>query len=162
VYQLGILSLSCSQYSQTICWRGWDDNACLGVRNNSIEAWPNFLVWSSLWYCIVSPLLQTNTRQQTNQNLMLWFHRLKEVQKIKKNYRTVGEWQHCNPIQGQNRARTGFSLCTNSQGKTCFHYREPLFSLQGTCIHYRDFPVRISTQGDPCNHYREWVCSVPL
>ena len=33
VYQLGILSLSCSQYSQTICWWGWDDNACLGVRN---------------------------------------------------------------------------------------------------------------------------------
>ena len=100
------------------------------------------------------------TRQQTNQNLiMLWFHRLKEVQKIKKIYRTVGEWQHCNPIQGQNRARTGFSLCTNSQGKTCFHYREPLFSLQGPCIHYREFPVRISTQGNPCNHYREWVCS---
>ena len=33
VYQLGILSLSCSQYSQTICWHGWDDNACLGVRS---------------------------------------------------------------------------------------------------------------------------------
>ena len=47
VYQLGILSLSCSQYSQTICWRGWDDNACLGVRNtSSIGAWPNSLVWS--------------------------------------------------------------------------------------------------------------------
>ena len=60
VYQLGILSLSCSQYSQTICWCGWDDNACVGVRNNSIGAWPNFLVWSSPWYCRVSPLLQTN------------------------------------------------------------------------------------------------------
>ena len=58
------------------------------------------------------------------------------------------------------RARTGFSLCSKfSQGKTCFHYREPLFSLQGSCIHYRDFPVRITTQGDPCSHYREWVCS---
>ena len=33
VYQLGIQSLSCSQYSQTICWRRWDDNACLGARN---------------------------------------------------------------------------------------------------------------------------------
>ena len=33
VYQLSILSLSCSQYSQTICLSGWDDNACLGVRN---------------------------------------------------------------------------------------------------------------------------------
>ena len=38
VYQLGILSLSCSQYS----WRGWDDNR------------------RPPWYCIVSPLLQTN------------------------------------------------------------------------------------------------------
>ena len=25
---------------------GWDDNASLGVRSNSIGAWPNFLVWS--------------------------------------------------------------------------------------------------------------------
>ena len=27
------------------------------------------------------------------------------------------------------------------------YYREPLFSLQGPCIHYREFPVRITTQG---------------
>ena len=27
------------------------------------------------------------------------------------------------------------------QGKPCFHYREPLFSLQGPCFHCRDFPV---------------------
>ena len=68
---------------------------------------------------------------------------------------------HCNPVQGQYRARTGFSLCSKfSQGKPCFHYREPLFSLQGPCIHYREFPVRITTQGNPCSHYREWVCSV--
>jgi hypothetical protein len=61
VCQLGILSLSCSQYSQTICWRGWDDNACLGVRNtSSIGALPNSLDRRPLWYCIVSPLLQTN------------------------------------------------------------------------------------------------------
>ena len=31
------------------------------------------------------------------------------------------------------------------QGKTCFHYREPLFSLQGPCFHYRDFPVNPCT-----------------
>jgi hypothetical protein len=44
VHQLGILSLSCSQYSQSICWCGWDDSTCLGVRNtSSIGAWPNFL-----------------------------------------------------------------------------------------------------------------------
>ena len=64
------------------------------------------------------------------------------------------------PLQDHYRARTGFSLCRKfSQGKTCFHYREPLFSLQGPCIHYREFPVRITTQGNPCSHYREWVCS---
>ena len=61
VYQLGILSLSCSQYSQTICWRGWDDNACLGARNTcSIGAWSNSLDKRPPWYCIVSPLVQTN------------------------------------------------------------------------------------------------------
>ena len=32
-----------------------------------------------------------------------------------------------------------------SQGKPCFHYREPLFSLQGPCFHYRDFPVNPCT-----------------
>ena len=32
VYQLGILSLSCSQHSQTICLSRWDYNACIGVR----------------------------------------------------------------------------------------------------------------------------------
>ena len=31
------------------------------------------------------------------------------------------------------------------KGKTCFHYREPLFSLQGPCFHYRDFPVNHCT-----------------
>ena len=31
------------------------------------------------------------------------------------------------------------------QGKTCFHYREPLFSLQGPCFHYRDFFVNPCT-----------------
>jgi hypothetical protein len=54
VYQLGILSLSCSQYSQTICWRGSDDNTCPGVRNtSSIGAWPNSLDRRPPWYCIV-------------------------------------------------------------------------------------------------------------
>ena len=54
----------------------------------------------------------------------------------------------------------GFSLCSkSSQGKTCFHYRELLLSLQESCICYRDFSVRITTQEDPCSHYREWVCS---
>ena len=33
---------------------------------------------------------------------------------------------HCNPVQGQYRARTRFSLCSiSTQGKTCFHCRVP-------------------------------------
>ena len=51
---------------------------------------------------------------------------------------------HCNSVQGQYRARTGFSLCSKfSQGKTCFHYREPLFSLQ----------FLYSLQGISCENY---------
>ena len=53
VYQLSILSLSCSQYSQTICWCQWDDKACLGVRNTSIiGAWPNSLDQRPPWYSV--------------------------------------------------------------------------------------------------------------
>ena len=41
-------------------------------------------------------------------------------------------WLQCNPIQGQYRARTEISLWSfPTQGKTFYHYREPLFSLQG-------------------------------
>jgi hypothetical protein len=69
VYQLGILSLSCSQYSQTICWHGWDDNPCLGVRNtSSIGAWPNSLDRIPPQYCIVSLLLQTKVNIHLVQN----------------------------------------------------------------------------------------------
>ena len=32
-----------------------------------------------------------------------------------------------------------------SQGKACFLFREPLFSLQGAFFHYRDFPVNPCT-----------------
>jgi hypothetical protein len=32
-----------------------------------------------------------------------------------------------------------------SQGKTFFHYRESLFSLQGSCFHCKDFPVNPCT-----------------
>ena len=64
---------------------------------------------------------------------------------------------HTRPVQGQNRV---FPVYSFSQGKTCFHYRGTLFSLQGPCFHYREFPVRKCTQGKPCFNYREWVCSV--
>ena len=41
---------------------GWDDNVCLGVRNNSIGAWSNFLVWSCA-VILVSPLLKNKTKK---------------------------------------------------------------------------------------------------
>ena len=31
------------------------------------------------------------------------------------------------------------------QGKSCFNYRVPLFSLQGPCFHYTNFPVNPCT-----------------
>ena len=84
-----------------------------------------------------------------------------KLEKIKYIHAYSIVWSsHCNPLQGQYRVEF------TTQGKPCSHYREPLFSLQGpcihhreSCIHYREFPVRITTQGNPCNHYREWVCS---
>ena len=68
------VSLSSSQYSQTICWRGWDDNAFLGARNTcSIGAWPNSLDRRPPWYCIVSPLLQTiQTKNYTMLSNQTW------------------------------------------------------------------------------------------
>ena len=56
---------------------------------------------------------------------------------------------HCNPVQGQYRAGTGFfPVYSFSQGKPCFHYRGTLSSLQRPCFHYWDFPVRKGTQGN--------------
>ena len=56
----------------------------------------------------------------------------------------------------------GFPCVLILTGKNLFSLQGTLFSLQGSCIHYREFPVRISTQGNPCSHYREWVCSVVI
>ena len=50
---------------------------------------------------------------------------------------------HCNPVQGQYRDRTGFSLWSFPHreksvfitGNPCSHCRDP-------CFHYREFPVR--------------------
>ena len=62
---------------------------------------------------------------------------------------------HCNPVQGQYRARTGLSLWS-------FPHREPLFSLQGPLFSLQGFPCEKTSQGKPCFHYREWVCSVAV
>ena len=54
-----------------------------------------------------------------------------------------------------------FPCVVNShREKPVFISGNPFSHCRGPCIHYRDFPLRITTQGDPCSHYREWVCSV--
>ena len=60
-----------------------------------------------------------------------------------KKFWIVCPTEHCNPVQGQYRARTGFSLWSFPHrekpvfitGNPCSHCRDP-------CFHYRDFPVR--------------------
>ena len=37
------------------------------------------------------------------------------------------------------------------QGKTCFHYREPLFSKQDPCFYYGHFPVNLCTCVRDCS-----------
>ena len=61
---------------------------------------------------------------------------------------------HCNPVQGQYRARTGFSLCS-------FPHREkPVFISWDPCNENRVFSVRKTTQGKTLFSLQGWVCSV--
>ena len=63
-------------------------------------------------------------------------------------------WFHCNPVQGQYRARTGFSLCTfPTQGKPWFHYRVPRWWKQV-------FPCEKKYTGKSLFSLQGWVCSV--
>ena len=56
---------------------------------------------------------------------------------------------HCNPVQGQYRARTGFSL-------QVFPNREKLVFITGIPANEtRFFPVGKNLQGKPCFHYRD-------
>ena len=66
------------------------------------------------------------------------------------------------PYRARTGPEQGFFCVLILTGKNLFSLQGTLFSLQGSCIHYREFPVRISTQGNPCSHYREWVCSVVI
>ena len=91
------LSLSCSQYSQTICWRGWDDIVCLGVRNTSSKgAWPNSLDQRppkySILYSIsaVSNSVQCRVSSLFKKNEIIWisiFCRQKKIVKFFRRFR---------------------------------------------------------------------------
>ena len=64
---------------------------------------------------------------------------------------------HCNSVQGQNRARRGFSLCTNSHrekpvfitGNPCSHCRDPVFITGNSLweVVHREIPVVITGNG---------------
>ena len=73
------------------------------------------------------------------------------------NFRSGTLQSRTGSVQGQNRV---FPVKFSTQGKTCFHYREPLFSLQGPLFWLQGFPCEKTSQGEPCFHYRERVCSV--
>ena len=67
---------------------------------------------------------------------------------------------HCNLLQGQYRARTGFYLCSiSTQGKPVFIARFPVDEN-------RFFPVANTTQGKPCFHYGDgfpvFRCQFPV
>ena len=114
VHQFGILSLSCIQYSQTICLSGWDDNTCLGVRNtSSIGAWHNSFDWRPPWYCKVSPLLQNKHTDKDHLLYSLAHFSRSTCHIIKKKYggsrcrgcrcrsRTPTQWVGIAAAQGQ-------------------------------------------------------------
>ena len=52
------------------------------------------------------------------------------------------------PVQGQNRV---FHVKFSTQGKTCFHCRIPLFSLQGPLFSLQGFPCEKTSHGKPCS-----------
>ena len=64
---------------------------------------------------------------------------------------------HCDPVQGQNRARTGFSLCSNSHrekpvfitGNPSSHCRDPVFITGNSLweLQHREIPVVITGNG---------------
>ena len=85
--------------------------------------------WRVLYCCITCLIFQDAgkkwNRSYSSTNLLLTCTRfLKMV-------------VHCNPIQGQYRAGTGFSLCTLS------HREKPVFITREPCSHCRD-PVFIT------------------
>jgi hypothetical protein len=58
--------------------------------------------------------------------------KLLEFEAVSREFANLLRSLHCNPVQGQYRARTGFpgdenrvfSVRNTTQGKPCFHYRD--------------------------------------
>jgi hypothetical protein len=64
----------------------------------------------------------------------------------------LGRWEHCKPKP--YKAYRELPVSQFTQGKTCFHYREPLFSLQGFPCKPLYFPVRDCSEVDA---FERWV-----
>ena len=81
-------------------------------------------------------------RKQFNiKNKVYQFIDFEDLQILTTNERNL--WsivKHCNPVQGQNSARTRFSLCSNS------HREKPVFITGNPSSHCRD-PVFITGNG---------------
>ena len=91
-------------------------------------------------YCAQSSLLRT---KKSGLNLPPYYNWLESFLE-EHFYRTVFYYMmHCKPKPCK--AHRELPVSQFSQEKHCFHYREPLFSLQGPCFHCRDFPVNPCT-----------------
>jgi hypothetical protein len=86
---------------------------------------------------------EDSVNQKLCKTLKHFFNNERSRLTLKTNNLHYNVYLHCNPVQGQYRARTGFSMWS-------FPHREnPVFITGNPCSHCRD----------PCFHYREWVCS---
>ena len=95
----------------------------------------------SFWYlsqftscCVDYEIISTRIFKKWSQNFIIM-----AISKVQTSNYSV----HCKPKPCI--AHRELPVSQFPQGKTCFHYREPLFSLQGPCFHYRDFPVNPCT-----------------
>ena len=115
---------------------------CLTSDNNMLKRCSHHQYWSPRRQFFLEEVLGLkqsvgNARGKiTKSNKSDFWNHLPYIFKVKSTMQT----HPCN----ENRF---FPVRISSQGKPCFHYREP-------CSH-RFFPVRISSQGKSCFHYRD-------
>ena len=114
------MSFCCLQFSQK--------------TNENNSTWGTMIVKSNLFVCFLGKLMIPKRHFKINWPLRRFLACFAILSPV---------CMHCNPVQGQYRARTGFSLWSFPHrenpvfitGNPCSHCRDP-------CFHYRDFPVR--------------------
>ena len=89
---------------------GWDDIACLGVRNtSSIGAWPNSLDQRQPWYYIVTPVTNKQNKQKKSiHKYSLWLTRhlkvLRSVSSTPTHFEWKRDWQRVHSKSGKPEA----------------------------------------------------------